>query len=345
MIHRQIADANSGRMSWMDALRGCAILLVIFDHGLGQAAKGGLAQPEWAVTLSMIFHPLRMPLMVFLSGMLLARSLDKGPRAFVRGKVHNILYPYFLWELIYFGLWFVASPVTTVEHELSDILNIFYSPPIHLWFLYYLFIYYLLAMALRAVPNLLLASVSLGISFVFDMQDMDQFQRFFFLFAFFLLGDLVARHADRMLRTLREPRVFALLVAGSVGLVVLALTGIPSRYQLTSLPFACAGIGLAIVIFYLWRSYRFIDRLAFVGRHSLQAYILHWLFLAAGYVAVAKLTPTATPTAMFLAVTTIGYVATFVSIVVIRRLQLQWLFSWPRQGLPTAVRASLTLRT
>ena len=118
-----------------------------------------------------------------------------------------------------------------------------------------------------------------AISFVFDMQDMDQFQRFFFLFAFFLLGDLVTRHAERVFRTLREPRVFALLVAGSIGLVVLALMGMSSRYQLTSLPFACAGIGLAIVVFYLWRSYRFIDRLAFVGRHSLQAYILHWLFL------------------------------------------------------------------
>ena len=48
---------------------------------------------------------------------------------------------------------------------------------------------------------------------------------------------------------------------------------------------------------------------------------------------------------MFLAVTTFGYVATFASIIVIRRLELQWLFSWPKDGLPTAVRASLPPRT
>jgi uncharacterized membrane protein YcfT len=277
--------------------------------------------------------------------MLLAHSLDKGPRTFVRGKVHNILYPYFLWSLIYFGLWFALAPITTVERELTDMFNIIYSPPIHLWFLYYLFIYYLLAMSLRAVPNLLLAAASLAISLLFDMQDMYQLQRFFFLFAFFLLGDLVARHVDSVFRVIREPSVFALLLAGSVGLVVLALTGVPSRYQLTSLPFACAGIGLSILTLYSLRRHRFINWLAFVGCNSLQAYILHWLFLAAGYVSVAKLTTIATPTAMFFTVTTLGYLATFVSIVVIRQLKLNWLFSWPKDGLPRAVRASFAPRT
>ena len=67
-------SGSKARIGWMDTLRGMAIILVIFDHALYHATLNSDSVPEWIATLSLIFNPLRMPLMVFLSGMLLSPS-------------------------------------------------------------------------------------------------------------------------------------------------------------------------------------------------------------------------------------------------------------------------------
>ncbi|HSK39076.1 MAG TPA: acyltransferase, partial [Arenibaculum sp.] len=180
--------SGKSRIEWMDALRGLAIVLVVYDHALRFTIEYAGQAPAVLTFISETLNPLRMPAMVFLSGMLLSASLSKGPATYIKGKVRNILYPYLLWSAIYVTLFIAAQPITGSDHGWWEYTEIFYSPPAHLWFLYYLFFYYLLMLGLQRVPRLVIAGGSLTLAVL--MADVPLLPRFWFLFAFFALGDL-----------------------------------------------------------------------------------------------------------------------------------------------------------
>ena len=84
----------------MDVLRGTSILLVVFNHAILFASALPTGSPEVAWALNQVFAPIRMPLMVFLSGLLVAPSLARGWRQYLRGKARRVLYPYLVWSAI-----------------------------------------------------------------------------------------------------------------------------------------------------------------------------------------------------------------------------------------------------
>ena len=74
---------SAARMQWMDLLRGLAVLLVVVLH----AASHGGAEVEGWTLVNRHLTPFRMPLLMFLSGMLLHRSLAKPLPVYLWGKV------------------------------------------------------------------------------------------------------------------------------------------------------------------------------------------------------------------------------------------------------------------
>ncbi|EWY39284.1 hypothetical protein N825_07395 [Skermanella stibiiresistens SB22] len=319
----------------MDTLRGMAIILVIFDHALYQATQSSVSVPEWANTLTLMFNPLRMPLMVFLSGMLLSPSLRKGAPEYIAGKTRNILYPYILWSLIYGSLWVLAAPISGTPHYWSELAMIPYAPQGHLWFLHNLFIFYLIMLALRRVSRLTIAVVALAVSGLIDFWYID---RFLFLLGFFALGDLAVQKEDLIARLLADKRVvagLALLTLGMPASVLLLETDL--RYHLPSVPLAIGGIGIMILL-----AGRIGDKpgaalFRHIGRNSLPAYILHWIILAVSLLALKRIIPDhgmepeTRGLILMLTLGCAGFAGTLLAIEVINRLGLKWLFSWPRR--------------
>ena len=70
---------DSTRLGWMDFARGLCILLVILMHATGTVEAAGLEPPAGLTLFNQALEPFRMPLLMFLSGMLLSKSLDKPP--------------------------------------------------------------------------------------------------------------------------------------------------------------------------------------------------------------------------------------------------------------------------
>ena len=66
------------RRTWMDLLRGIAVVLVVFLHASPLEAGGSGGGGGWDVNL--LFRPFRMPMLLVLSGLLLQHSLSKGAR-------------------------------------------------------------------------------------------------------------------------------------------------------------------------------------------------------------------------------------------------------------------------
>ncbi|GAA1810536.1 acyltransferase [Nesterenkonia flava] len=84
-------------MQWMDLLRGLAVILVVILH----VNTHGGASVQWWTDANRHLTPFRMPLLMFLSGMLLQRSLAKPLPIYAWGKIAAIGWPLVVWLLLY----------------------------------------------------------------------------------------------------------------------------------------------------------------------------------------------------------------------------------------------------
>lgn len=179
------------RHSWMDAMRGMSILLVINTHAIDSvvAKYSDVSQLfQLLMNITSLFSPLRMPIMVFLSGLLFFGSASKGYQKFFSGKIKNIIYPFFVWTFIMY-LVYQGRYLYLGESSSFNLLKSLTIEPFHyLWFLYYLFIFYTLTYFLSK-GNLLFCMLACIVSyFIFT-----GYERFTSLFLFFLIGAYIGR--------------------------------------------------------------------------------------------------------------------------------------------------------
>jgi peptidoglycan/LPS O-acetylase OafA/YrhL len=332
------APHRGARIEWMDFLRGLAVTLVVLDHSIAFARGEGAQVPPGLDLLSDALNPVRMPLMVFLSGLLLPASLAKGTRAYVAGKLGNVLHPLAVWTLVYVTIWNLAEPVTGSPHDWGEALGLVWDPPIHLWFLRDLLAFYLLAWLLaRTFGNgprwpvalaALFASAALGI-LSGEPADGSQVRRALFLFAFFLLGAEVASRPGGLGRLVGDPRLGTAAAILAVGLVpVAALVG-NVRYEFASVPLALGAILALSAAARAVGGGPAARPVRFLGRHSLVVFVSHWLFVSFASGAVGKLLPEAGGGTVLALVFACGLAGAVATVHAIEILGLSWLVSSP----------------
>jgi uncharacterized membrane protein YcfT len=260
------------RMGWMDLLRGAAILLVAFNHGVLFSTLNSNDTASWLIVLNDFIGPVRMPLMVLLSGMLLTRSVNKGWHRFIDGKLRSVLYPYAVWSVIVIAL-DSGLRVAQKDNNFLSPLDVLIQPVAHLWFLYYLFIFFVVGFVLARVPSLLIVSFGLLATLVLP----GEFQRFFVLFSFFFLGRWLTEQATVVIPIMTRPSTG--WVTGSIALPLLAyfaVTGTAIRYQALSVPLVVIAVG-----FFIWLSIRIehfplTRALKYIGQKSVVFYLVQW---------------------------------------------------------------------
>lgn len=262
-------SVTAPRQTWMDLLRGVAILLVIFLHTMSPLDDDGRTTPEQLLQVNDALAPFRIPTLVFLSGMLLAGSLRKGFARFARGKLEKIGWPYLVWSAVFLAVVGSTSP--------STLLAVFYDPPTYLWYLFFLLIFYFLAYGLRTyapqVPLAVVAAASAA-SGVLLPED-GRSQRFVFLFAFFLLGDLASTHLDQVRRVVALPGVWLAGAALSVVGAALSFDGTLVRYQPEHAWVVLGFLAVALRWTPRLAEAAWTEPLQFLGRQSLVYYVVH----------------------------------------------------------------------
>jgi fucose 4-O-acetylase-like acetyltransferase len=259
----------------MDLLRGTAILLVIANHAIYNYQQPLSAAPAWLVSTNDVLAPLRMPVVVFMSGLLVTGSLAKPTSTYLAGKMRNIAWPFAVWSVI--GYVWVAAVLKLRGDPQRDFgpLDVFTQPFNHLWFLEYIFAFYLIALVARRINPLWVAAAAVVVGLFLDGDVL----RLVTLLACFMAGVWCSRHPGLFERLLRRWPVVALAALTLITLVVISFNGFDIRehlrYQPQSLPFVAAALVVVGRTAIAIADQRWTRPMRSVGELSIVYYVTH----------------------------------------------------------------------
>ena len=278
----QVKAAGRQRAIWMDVVRGLAIIAVVYGHADAIGVQRGLFdREEWQIVSNQILVLVRMPLLMFLSGMLLPRSIAKGWRSFLPGKFTKLAWPYVVWISLFFVL-LALHDLGSLSEIPMNILRPENPNRTVLWYLRNLFFYYLIAQLIVWVRLPLwtgaLAGFALSIYQVTENWEASTTElRFGGLMTFFFLGAFAAQHLDRVLAFCRTWFVIPIslgIFAGGAYIYVSGMDSVRYRPEYVWIP-------LFFIIFVLGVAPRITSSawtkpLEFIGRNSLYYYVMHY---------------------------------------------------------------------
>src|ERR1041385_374380 len=153
VMHRSQGE----RVDWVDYAKGFCIVMVVMMHStLGVEMAAG--QDGWMHAVVTFARPFRMPDFFMISGLFLARVIDRDWRDYLDRKLFHFGYFYLLWVTIQFAF---KAPIILNDWQWSlggweqvgwSYLETFYEPFGTLWFIYLLPIFFVVTKATRRVP-------------------------------------------------------------------------------------------------------------------------------------------------------------------------------------------------
>lgn len=328
-----------GRLAWIDVLRGLAILAVVLYHAHLQVTFGRDTSLGVITTIDDAISPFRMPILMFLSGILLPLSLAKPWATYLQGKFRKIAWPYVLWSFANLAVLAAASSFREKSVGLADFAKVFYDPPTYHWYLAYLFVFYILALLLARAQWVRMVTIPLALAAA-ALVDGDV-QQALFLWAFFMAGDTVASYWDRLKPLVTHPATVAICVLLTIPVLVVGGLGNDIRYE------PLWAIGIFAAIFALRPIMEAVAptvigaALTAVGRQSIVYYVSHYLVITLSFHILVRLGLT-NPLALFVLTASIALLAGYV-LVLLRRSPIgAWLFEWaPRSPRPLKTRVAM----
>jgi len=296
------------RLEWLDALRGFTMILVVANHVLGLGF--GMA-PK--VSSSMQFLVMfRMPLFFFVSGFLAYKAgLNWDAKVlftFLGKKIRVQTIPtivFFLFGAVILG---TDGFEATVMHWLSRPLKGGYWFTIvllYMFIVYYLFCYVESKLKLRSwIPITILFVISMCLyetcyqpkyfSWAFgwrkapnEFMNYSSLNQLFMYLPFFLYGNMVRRYWDQAQRIMDSRWFYPVMIILVIFAALDALQWHTMRMTWAIIPLTLARFILLTIVFMYFRHYHqyFTQRtvvgrsLQYIGRRTLDIYLIHYLFL------------------------------------------------------------------
>ena len=272
---------DEARVTWVDVAKGICIVFVVATHatlGVGDAmGRDGFMHYVVAFT-----KPFRMPEFFLISGLFLARVIDRDWRSYGDRRIVHFLYFYLLWLLIHSALKFNQVSGGTLAGFLEHLAFALIEPFSILWFIYLLAVFSAITKLLRRVypPILLAAAAALEIAPIETSWYI--LNEFCNRYVYFVAGYLFAPHVFRLAAWAGLHRGLAVLaLAGWAlvnGFVTIAPSGIPGFPTLASLPvvslvFGAAGTIATVFVAVLLVRTAVAEPLRYAGSQALTIYL------------------------------------------------------------------------
>ncbi|MGQ0672248.1 MAG: acyltransferase family protein [Hyphomicrobium sp.] len=271
------------RVDWVDVAKGICILLVVMLHSTFGVEKAIGAETalhafiDWA-------QPFRMPDFFLISGLFLARRIDRPWREYLDSKVLHFAYFYLLWMHILLLAKAVPMVAGGGAGELLSLYLWSYVDPFgSLWFIYLLAIFFVVTRLLSPLPGWAALGGAALLHVVWPHTGIflaDEFAgRFVFFLAGSLLSDAVFRFGDRVARA---PAI--VLATGLVIWAAINTHGVISgaaSWPVLDLLYSFAGIAAVVATSVILARNGGMagEALRYCGRNSISIYLAFTLFM------------------------------------------------------------------
>ncbi|MFD0985515.1 acyltransferase family protein [Methyloligella solikamskensis] len=337
-------EANKQRVGWVDYAKGFCIVMVVMMHStLGVEAAVG--ETSWMGALVAFAKPFRMPDFFLISGLFLARVIDRDWKTYLDKKVVHFAYFYALWVTIQFAF---KAPGFAAElgwtGVIEEYLLSFIQPFGTLWFIYLLPVFFLVTKLTRRVPVPLMFAGACALQIAQPETGwivLDEFStRFVYFYTGYAFAPFVFRFADRVMAQQRG--AIAFLGAWAVFEAVMVFGGY------SHVPGIGLGLGflgaMAVVAFSaLLSTWNWARPIRFAGENSIVVYLAFFLPMAVTRTVLLHLTPDINVGLAALTVTAVGAVTPLIFYVLVRRTPLMFLFrrpAWAHLEAPQRVRTA-----
>ena len=278
-----------GRIDWIDYAKGFCIIFVVAWHStLG--VEGAAGRESWLHAAVAYTTPFRMPDFFLISGLFLARAIDKDWRSYLDRRVLHFAYFYVLWLTIQLAF---KAPMIAQESGWLAVLKLyalsFIDPFGHLWFIYLLPIFFVLTKLLRKVSPLIVWPAAAALEIAHIDSEWTLILEFPRRFVYFYSGYLFAAHVFKLAATARAWPKLSLtgLAAWAVLNGVFVVKGW-AALPFISLALGYLGIAALVSVSALAANSVLFDPLRYLGEKSLYIYLAFILPMAAARIVLFK---------------------------------------------------------
>jgi len=324
-------QTDSGRVAWVDYGKGFCIIMVVMMHSTLGVEKA-VGADSWMHYLVAFATPFRMPDFFMISGLFLARVIDRDWRTYLDKKVFHFGYFYVLWLTVQFAF---KAPGIAADGGVHEVVRLyllsFIDPFGTIWFIYLLPIFFVLVKATKRVPWWIVWLIAAGLQMAHIDTGWTIVDEFALRFVYFYSGYVFAPHIFR----------FAALVLRHTWLAVayLAVWGVVEGFAVFGGVSEVPGIGLAlgfvgaiavVTLSTLLSKSDLMAPVRYCGRNSIIIYLAFFLPMATARVALLKIGLIPDVGTMALVVTACGVVFPLVLFWIVRGTWARFLFERPQ---------------
>lgn len=272
-------DANR-RLDWIDYAKGICVVAVVLMYAATDLhheqlrLERQLPPNNWLDHLVEFARPFRVPGLFLISGLFLARVIDRPWRLYLDKRVAHYLYFFLVWTTVIFAIRALAKPYQGLDALAMEYLTWLYEPFAMLWFIQLLAIFCIFTKLTRRIPFWAMLAFAAALHLSEYPIAFKQLQNFGERFVFFYAGYVFAPRFFQLVAWVQANRLAALS-----GLVVWALfngtmvsTGW-STLSPVSLTLGLMGACAVISISGLFSLVPWMRWLRYLGQHSLVVYV------------------------------------------------------------------------
>ena len=323
-------QVGAPRVDWVDYAKGFCIIMVVMMHStLGVEAAAG--QESWMGHLVAFAKPFRMPDFFLISGLFLARVIDRDWRTYLDRKVVHFAYFYVLWVTIQFAF---KAPGFAAEHGVLGVVKLyaeaFIEPFGTLWFIYLLPVFFVVTKLTRGVPVLVIWTALAALEIAHVQTGWTVIDEFCARFVYFYTGYILADRIFQIAATVQARPMLAIF-----GLALWALfNGFYVAVGLDGKPFVSLTLGLigavaVVAVAALMAKRDAFAPLRWLGEHTIVVYLAFFLGMAASRSVLLKTGIIPDVGTVALLVTASGIAVAVALFLAVRHTPLRFLFERP----------------
>jgi uncharacterized membrane protein YcfT len=325
-------DDTHQRVDWVDYAKGFCIVMVVMMHStLGVEEAAG--REGFMHALVAFAKPFRMPDFFLISGLFLARVIDRDWQTYLDRKVVHFAYFYVLWMTIQFAF---KAPAFALEHGAVDTVKFFalsfIEPFGTLWFIYLLPIFFVATKLTRALPPAVIWIAAAALQIAQIDTGWTVIDEFAGRFIYFYTGYVLAPHIFRLAAKAQARPLHAtvILLLWAIANAALVHEG-HAEWPFVSLALGLIGAAAVVRISALMAKSDVFRPLRYCGEHSIVIYLAFFLPMAATRTILLKTGVISDIGVMSVIVTMAGVIAPLVLFWLVRGTALRFLFVRPER--------------